>query len=325
MSNEIVPAAKRKADIAAWIQSPEVKERFAMALPRVGLTPDRFARMALTAFSRQPQLLECTRASLMGCLVQAAESGLSPSGVSGEAYLVPFRNKGVLEAQFIPGYRGLMKLARRSGEVRAIMAEVVREGDDFTYALGIDHTLRHTPRGDDDKAITHAYAYAHLKDGGFQFSVLTRIAVDKIRDSSRASSKGPWVTHYPEMAKKSAIKRLCKLLPISDDDARLLDLADREERGIAQRLNFDHSTGEILDAPEDESAITVEVASTAKPAADTRPAFLELYADAVSKTSTADVAGALARALGHDIAGPGDVLQPELPAATAALDALLDG
>jgi recombination protein RecT len=134
-----------------------------------------------------------------------------------------------------------MKLAWRSDRVIELHAECVRRGDRFIHIRGTESRLEHTP-GDademDDGNITHTYAYAKLQGGGFQFVVMTRKQVDAIRAKSQSgrSANSPWKEYFPEMAKKTAIRRLMKMLPLSTDDMRVVDLAGAEEAGVPQDI-----------------------------------------------------------------------------------------
>jgi len=109
------------------------------------LTADRILKVALTAINKTPKLLQCSRESLVAAVMQAAELGLEPGGALGEGYLVPYNNKikmpdgsekWVMQCQFIPGYRGLIKLARNSADISTIYAEAVYRGDKFDVDMG---------------------------------------------------------------------------------------------------------------------------------------------------------------------------------------------
>src|SRR5690554_2362898 len=186
-------------------QKPEI----ARALPR-HMDPDRLARIATTVMRQTPQLAQCTPESFLGALMTCAQLGLEP-GPLGHAYLVPYGR----EVTFVPGYRGLVELARRSGQVQSVQARIVRDGDEFDYEFGLEPKLRHRPTADVDKPVTHAYAVLRLKDGGVDFDVMTRAEIDAIRKRSRAATNGPWVTDYAEMAKKTVLRRLLKTAPMS--------------------------------------------------------------------------------------------------------------
>lgn len=184
------------------------------------MTAERLVKIALLAASRSPELAKCAPESILRAVMQGAEIGLEAGGLLGEAYIVPFFNKktGKMEAQMIPGYRGLIKLARNSGQITSIEAHVVRERDQFTLIYGLDAKLEHVPclKGDPGPVVA-AYAIARFKDGGYQVEVMTRAELDAVKARSKSPSSGPWVTDEAEMQKKTVVRRLCKYLPLSPE------------------------------------------------------------------------------------------------------------
>jgi recombination protein RecT len=229
MSQEIVPFEKRYKNFAGTLE--QMKGQLAKALPK-HLTPDKMVRIVLTAVQKTPKLLDCTRESVLGAIVTCSQLGLSPDGVLGEAYLIPFKD----QCQLIIGYQGLMKLARQSGQVSNIYAFPVHEGDEFRWSLGLDPDITHVPSDDperESKEITHVYAVAKLKDGGTQFVVMTKHGVDKMRARSRASGSGPWVTDYVAMALKTGMRQLSKWIPKSVEDDRFQRAVALDELGSA--------------------------------------------------------------------------------------------
>ncbi|WP_202630600.1 recombinase RecT, partial [Deinococcus alpinitundrae] len=90
--------------------------------------------LAVTEFRKNPMLKECTPESLLGAVMQAAQVGLEPDAL-GSAYLVPYynKNKNVKEVQLQIGYKGLIELVRRSGQVTSIVANEVYENDEFDF------------------------------------------------------------------------------------------------------------------------------------------------------------------------------------------------
>ena len=217
------------------------KHQIAAAIPN-HLTPERLIRIALTAVSRSPGLLECDPLTICGCVIQAAQLGLEPDGVLGEAYLVPFTNNRTRkkECQLIPGYQGLLKLARNSGELKFVNAQVVREKDLFEFVEGSDPSLIHK-RAAGDRGKTVAYwACASLKTGGFQFVVMTRREVEEHRDRfSRAKDTGPWRDDFDTMALKTCLRKLCKLLPKSTQAQIATSLDEAHEAGHSQLFSFE--------------------------------------------------------------------------------------
>src|SRR5690606_24440421 len=122
------------------------KVQIAKALPK-HLTADRMQRIALTEIRRNPMLAKCEAVSILGSVIQAAQVGLEIGSVLGHAYLVPYwnNNKKYFEAQFIPGYRGFMELARRSGAVKKMTSRAVYSKEKFEVEYGFEERLIHIP------------------------------------------------------------------------------------------------------------------------------------------------------------------------------------
>lgn len=188
---------------------------------------DRFNRITTTILRQNPALAACNPGLLLGCLVRLAQIGLYPDSQLGHAYIVPYGNTPTL----IVGYRGMLELARRSGEVRALTAEVVCKQDNYAVRLGSDPHIHHVPAPGprDEATIVAAYAVAVLRHGDRQFAWLDKSDIERIRSVSRAGRKGPWVDHFAEMAKKTAVRRLCKLLPLSLEAQEAIAAVDAEE------------------------------------------------------------------------------------------------
>ena len=218
-------------DIRTLIASDRFKEQCAAALPK-HLTADRFARVALTALTRNPKLQDCTRESLLRCLMDCSALGIEPDGR--RAHLIPYKDQCTL----IIDYKGLIELVRRSGDVAAIRAETVCENDGFDWENGnITHRIDWRKSRGEVQAV---YAEARLASGETQTAVMTLDEVNGIRDRSQGYSyavKGgkshPWITDWGEMAKKTALRRLIKLLPLSVEIADAVERDDdRVERDV---------------------------------------------------------------------------------------------
>jgi len=186
------------------------KDVIAQALPR-HMTPERMLRIVMTEVRRIPKLQKCSVSSLFSAVVQCSLLGLEPGGSLGHAYLIPYGE----ECQFIIGYRGMLDLARRSGQVMSVSVHEVYSNDKFDYSFGLEEKLEHKPHEGDRGSFWGAYAIVRLKDGAYQFEVMAKNAIEKARNSSKAKNNGPWITHYDEMAKKTVLRRLFKYLPIS--------------------------------------------------------------------------------------------------------------
>ena len=253
MTQAMVPAGEKLREV---LDRPDTRSVIAEALPKT-ISVERFMRLAITAVRKNPALAECTPASFVGCLLQAAAVGLEPETPLGHAYLIPFKDNksGTSECTLVLGYKGLIDLARRSGKVSSIYAEVVYAGDAFAWEMGMAPNVRHQrlvsaivkhdSRSNRDlltgENVTHAYAVAYV-DGVPQVAVMPRVELDSIRSHSRSAYNGPWVTHPEEMMRKTVLRRLCKLLPLSPLDREAVEQEDRRDH-----ITVISETGEIVD------------------------------------------------------------------------------
>ena len=210
------------------------------------VTPDKLIKIAVAAAQRTPLLLQCTPASIVRAVMQGAELGLTPGSALNSAYLVPFKNTKTneWEAQLIVSAQGLSELAYRSGLVSFILAEVVYDGDEFNYKLGLNPELDHVPTDEtiDPSKITHAYMVVGLKDGTRAFRVLTRKGIDRIMQRSpsvKSGNNSPWNTDYAEMARKTVIKNGMKYVPKSIEVAKAIALDNAIETGDYTSIDFD--------------------------------------------------------------------------------------
>lgn len=265
MANMIQSAAANVAvaknptkSMQAYVKSMEGE--IAKALPSV-ITPERFTRMVLSAISTNPKLAECTPKSFLGAMMVAAQLGVEPNSGLGQAYILPFRNHGVMEAQFQLGYKGLLDLAYRSGEVTIVQAHAVYENDTFEYELGLDPKLIHKPAtANRGKAVAY-YAMFKTKSGGYGFEVMSREDVEShARKYSRSysSATSPWQSDFDGMAKKTVLKQALKYAPLKSDFVRgvvqdgsikteiAADMSEIPSEAIeVEAIEVDTETGEI--------------------------------------------------------------------------------
>ena len=198
MSKEVATIEKKPLTLRQQIGGDYFKQQVALALPK-HMTPDRFVRVGLTALMKTPKLLDCTPESVIECMLNCSALGLEPDGR--RAHLIPYGNKCTL----VIDYKGLVELARRSGDVSNVFAQIVCDKDTFSWENGeIKHSINFKEaRG----AMYAAYAIISFKDGTSQCDVMTKDEIDKIRGRSKSGNSGPWVTDYNEMAKKTVFRR----------------------------------------------------------------------------------------------------------------------
>jgi recombination protein RecT len=222
---------------------------FAQVLPKT-LPVERLIRTIVISAQRLPKLLECDRQSLFNAAMSAACLGLEVDGVTGQAYLIPFKGR----AQLVVGYKGYNTLAARSGIT--ITGAVVREGDEFDYQLGSAAFVRHKPKGSKGR-ITHAWACAQSMDRPAVVEVLDIDELMSVKAKSPGASRSdsPWndpSIGFPAMCQKTAKRRLARSMPLNvmQQAARMDEAVD--EQGVPAWISPDKGVvidGEFSDAP----------------------------------------------------------------------------
>lgn len=201
------------------------------------LTPEKMARIALNELRNNDYLAKIAiqnPESFVNSIVQSAHLGLEIGGVLGQAYLVPYKG----EIKMMPGYRGLISLARRSGEITSINAEIVYQNDIFDLVLGVDPQVTHKPMLDGPRGEPKlAYMVANFKDGGHHFEWMTMDEILSIKARSSAVQSGkktPWDTDRDEMIRKTVIRRGWKYLPMSIEmqTAQLIESANEQGKSV---------------------------------------------------------------------------------------------
>lgn len=214
-------------------QLTSMEGQFKAALP-AHIPAERFARVVMTAVQNNPDLLKADRRSLWNSAMKAAQDGLLPDGREGA--LVCYGN----QVQWMPMIAGIRKKARNSGEIETWDAHVVHTNDLFDYELGDNPFIRHKPTLDEPGAVIAAYSICTLKGGEKTREVMSIAAIEKVRKRSKAANKGPWVTDYEEMCRKTVARRHSKVIPMSTDlddlirrDDELYDLSGAKEEAKA--------------------------------------------------------------------------------------------
>lgn len=235
---------KPKEQIAYLLN--QKKGELAKMLPKT-LSIERLLKVAQIAATTTPALAKCDVPSLVGAIGQCAQMGLEPNTVLGHAYLVPFNTKRkdangnerwVNSVQVIIGYKGLIDLARRSGQIVSIAAHEVCENDHFELVYGLEEKLNHTPAMGERGEVIGFYAVAKLKDGGHSFEFMSVHQVQEIMKATQSKGKyGPWMDHFVEMGRKTVIRRLAKYLPLSIEFQTAVALDNQAEAGKDQALD----------------------------------------------------------------------------------------
>ncbi|OXM84587.1 recombination protein RecT [Paenibacillus rigui] len=256
------PVASPANTIAAYLKKMEGE--IARALPK-HMTPERMTRIALTTIRTNPKLLECTVPSLIAAVMQSAQLGLEP-GLIGHCYFVPYNNKkkGLdgkdyweKEVQFMIGYKGMIDLARRSGNIQSISAHEVYENDFIELTYGLQEDLKHIPwflRKDQKQQasgdVTGAYMVAKFNDGGHFIHYMPIQEIESHRARSKSKDNGPWITDYTEMCKKTVVRAGWKWLPISIEIASAVtkdETAHNDISGVTDDTVIDITATTVLE------------------------------------------------------------------------------
>jgi recombination protein RecT len=194
-----------------------------------GIDINRLSVALMTQVRTNAKLAECNQLSIMGAFINSTQLGLEPGASLGHCYFVPFKG----ECQLVIGYRGMIELAYRSGKVLSIAARTIHQADHFDYSYGITDVLEHKPATGDRGPLIGVYAVAKLVGGGVHFEVLDLGDIEQARKTSKTGTFGPWKDHFEEMAKKTAIRRLFKYLPVGTELNRAVMIDERGEAGIS--------------------------------------------------------------------------------------------
>ena len=187
--------------------------RLAQAL--AGQMPvERLIRTILISVERSPKLLECDRQSLFMAAMSAACLGLEVDGVTGQAFLIPFKNR----AQLVIGYKGFNTLAARADIT--IAGDVIREDDEIDYEKGSSPFIRHRPALGSQARIIGAWATAtHLRRPPIvEIMGIDDILAIKKRAPGAKMTDSPWndpTIGFPAMASKTVKRRLARSIPLA--------------------------------------------------------------------------------------------------------------
>lgn len=224
----------------------KLKGQMSLALPK-HMNADRMTRLALTAFSTNPDLQLCTHDSIAGSIMVAAQMGLEP-GVNGQGYLIPYKGR----CTFVPGWKGLVDIANRSGR-SSVWTGAVFQGDEFDYAMGDRPFIMHKPgrslgHADD---LQYVYAVGRVRDS--EWPIIEVWSMEKIwahRDHYNKVGKRHYSFENPEMyARKVPLLQVLKYMPSSIELATAIEVSHAAEtgKGIVLDGNFVTVTGDDSD------------------------------------------------------------------------------
>jgi len=207
-----------------------------------------FIANAMSLMQKTPDLIKCTPHTIFNGLMMIASLRLMPSAISGEAYLIPYKNKGTLEAQFQLGYQGLITLFYRAG-IDAVDGALVFEKDHFELngteiVHKINPLLSKAERGKRIGAYTKVTYRGHTT---YRFMNGKDIEAHAAKFSKSFNSDySPW-KNDPEgvMWLKTVLKQHAKLLPKNETIFKAIDL-DNRDSVISDRVNAAKADSESM-------------------------------------------------------------------------------
>jgi len=233
-----------KNTLATMLRDPGIMKSMSEGISKL-IPIEKLIKMGIIAAQRTPKLLQCTQNSIIFSLMTSGQLGLDCSGILGQAYLIPYKN----QATFIIGYKGLVTLAYRSGQVRSISTDVVFQDEPFTFKRGTKTVLEHIPnyRIERDYSlkgigeIECVYCIVELTNGSQHIEVMGVGAIEKIRKSSRNGDGDIWTIYWCEQAKKTVYRRCSKWIPLS------IDYHDEHADAYVNAISVDNSQFEDAD------------------------------------------------------------------------------
>ncbi|MGT2896280.1 recombinational DNA repair protein [Streptococcus phage Javan174] len=263
--------------------SPAVLKKFHSVLKG---RETQFVASLLSIINSNKQLAKATNTSIMTAAMKAATLNLPIEPSLGMAYVVAYNrnekqgNKWVKipEAQFQIGYRGLIQLAQRSGQIKNINCDVVYVSEFIRYDKVYGELVLADEQADSGE-VKGYFASIELVNGFRKMIFWTR---EKVFEHAKKYSKTydkatggftkntPWDTEFDAMALKTLLKELLsKYAPLSVEmqDAIIADNADSTvgDRQIKEAKPIDEKTeslDSILGQPQPKTAAVAELETT---------------------------------------------------------------
>ena len=248
-----------------------------------------FMSSVIEIVTGSPELQQCDPQSILSESLKAASIHLPLNKALGRCYVVPFKNKGVLTATMIIGYKVYIQLAKNSGKYRNINADVVYEGQiTYTNYLTGEIKIDHAPTSD---KVVGFFAYIEELNGFNKTLFMTieqiahyaktyvpylkfnnKVTEDTIKQKlQNHATHGPeqgigWMSDSVTMAKKTCLRQLL---------TKWGNLSIEEQEAIANDVSYDTTiTRDVEDAkaeeiftPADEGNASVAETAPTEPSA----------------------------------------------------------
>lgn len=168
----------------------------------------QFVTSLLSIVNNNSHLAKATNTSVLNAAMKAATLDLPIDPNLGFAYIVPYGS----EAQFQLGYKGLIQLAQRSGQIvklnaGEIYASQFKGYNPLTEDLEVDMTA--LPKANEE--VAGYFAFMRLSNGFEKTLFWTKdrvLAHGKKYSRSFSGKSSPWQTDFDAMARKTVLKQL---------------------------------------------------------------------------------------------------------------------
>lgn len=230
------------------ITSPRTQNYLVQVL---GERKGAFVNNLTAVVANNTQLQRCEPLTVMYAAIKATALNLPFDPALGYAYVIPYNNgrTGGVDAQFQIGWKGLVQLAQRSGQLQSINAREVKAGEivEEDFVSG-ELQFKQLPQSERASAPTIGYvAFFRLKNG---FQKMLYMSIEELKEHakrfSRAANSGPWKTDFDAMARKTVLKLLLnRWCPLSVEMQQAIEFDQsvvRDESGKPEYVDNDAET-----------------------------------------------------------------------------------
>lgn len=252
-TNQPIAKTEKKAlsPIQRFQQNMEAYESTILPslLKKHNIDPAQFKFVVLSEIKKNEKLLLAFQenpSSMFASILAGAEIGLMPSEMLGEFFLIPRKIDNKMTVTPMIGYKGMVNLLLRSGEITKVHTECVYEGDEFEAIYGLEQNIIHKPNFAKERSsntLKFVYAVAKLKNGDYQFVVLTKGDILKIVNMSKYNNSLYFNDKQDPnmwMVRKVALMQLAKMLPKDYYGKKAIEMENRMEGGAMLVLDEDN-------------------------------------------------------------------------------------
>lgn len=229
--NQCIPMHKQISQII------DANESKILSLMPESATASTYARVKVSiinAIKSEDKFNYCGVGSIFNAAILAFRHSIEVNTSSGYAYLTA--NTRTQKAKFELSYKGHILLAKRSSTVTSIYADYICAHDKYHIERGINQDFKHSFSIVNRGEIIAHYACIKFSNGEFDFEIMNKEEIDKVKNCSNAKNAAPWTIWRDQMGKKAVLKRLLGRIVI-DDATVNLDIEHDTALELGKELN----------------------------------------------------------------------------------------